>query len=187
MYHRLDYFIASIYKTRHLLQNVNVLIWSHSWVTNLTGLCHPSPHHPVWYLINTYIFWITAFTLLETNHHYYWPFYHTPTKLREGTIFIGVCHSVHGEGLPSHNAMGQADHPFPPLGILPISKHAPPPPNRIKRDTVNKRAVRIQLECILVQVRFLPAAMAWCDQSWSEPLLLLHLLSQMVLHIKKET
>ena len=59
-------------------------------------------------------------------------------KVYRKVMFSQACvsHSVYGD-LPSHNANGQAD---------------PPPPLRKQTapDTVNRRAVRIILECILV-------------------------------------
>ena len=41
--------------------------------------------------------------------------------MEQGNVFTGVCHSVH-DGLPSHNAMGQAD--LPP----PARRQTDPPP-----------------------------------------------------------
>ena len=45
----------------------------------------------------------------------------------------------------------------------------PPPPeiHGILQDTVNKRAVRILLECILVSESFWLEHVAWCHQSWT--------------------
>ena len=55
--------------------------------------------------------------------------YRPPMKLRKGNIFTSVRHSVHGGGGGSHVLSGE-------VGML---------------DTVGKRAVRILLECFLVQ------------------------------------
>ena len=57
-------------------------------------------------------------------------------SLGQGNVFTPVCDSVHGGGcIPAYN---RADNP-------------PRQDPRILRDTVNKRAVRILLECILVK------------------------------------
>ena len=70
-------------------------------------------------------------------------------SLGQGNIFTPVCHSVHGGGesactgslYPGKSAPGRG-------GLHPgVGK---PPPHWILRDTVNERAVRILLECILV-------------------------------------
>ena len=46
-----------------------------------------------------------------TGEQFVGAFYRPQTKLRGGSVFTPVCHSVHG-GLPSHDAMGKADvHP----------------------------------------------------------------------------
>ena len=71
--------------------------------------------------------------------------YRPPTKLWDGTIFI---HSVHRWGLPSHNARGWANRPNPFSVGRPLSVDRPP------TDTVNRRAVCILLECILVEYKF---------------------------------
>ena len=55
-------------------------------------------------------------------------------EVGQGNIFTGVCHSVHRGDLPSHNVIGQADHP----------QEADPP------QKANDQQVRILLECILV-------------------------------------
>ena len=57
----------------------------------------------------------------------------------EGYVFTGVCLSTGGWCLP-----------LVPGGCLQHPPDRHPPPQRILRDTVNKRAVRIPLECILV-------------------------------------
>ena len=62
-------------------------------------------------------------------------YYRPQTKLREGYVFTGVCDSVHGGGVRGCRGGGRAW-----LGGA----------HRIRRDTVNERAVRILLECILV-------------------------------------
>ena len=49
-------------------------------------------------------------------------------------------------GLPSHNAIGQADPLPPPRRQTPLRRHIPSPP----QNTLYWRAVRILLECILV-------------------------------------
>ena len=58
-------------------------------------------------------------------------------KLRQGNIFTSICHSVHRLG-----GMPGGGHAW--------LAHTPPRPQQILRDTVNERAVRILLECILV-------------------------------------
>ena len=61
-------------------------------------------------------------------------FYLLQTKLREGNVFTHVC--LFTGGLPSHNAMRQADtHPWPGDRPLPLPA---------------QEAVGIQLECIFV-------------------------------------
>ena len=57
-------------------------------------------------------------------------------SLGQGNIFISVCHSVHRGGVPD-----QVHPPWDQAGT--------PPRSRL-RHTVNARAVRILLECILV-------------------------------------
>ena len=59
------------------------------------------------------------------------------TKLGQGNIFTGVCDSVHSGG---------ADPPW--------SRHPPHPEQSMLGDTVNARAVRILLECNLVDFDF---------------------------------
>ena len=75
--------------------------------------------------------------------------YRPPTKLREGNVFTGVCHSVHmGEG-------GRAVPPRPySFGTIPSSRTVPP--KIITPWTIpllperQKQSVRILLECFLV-------------------------------------
>ena len=55
-------------------------------------------------------------------------------SLGQGNVFISVCHSVH-KGVCIQGGLHRG--------------WATPPPNWILRDTVNERAVRILLECIL--------------------------------------
>ena len=62
------------------------------------------------------------------------------TKLRQGNVFTPVCHSVHRGGLP---------HTYP-WADKPPGQKPPPSPGSACWDTVNKRAVRILLECNLV-------------------------------------
>ena len=93
----------------------------------------------------------------------------------EGYVFTPVCQSFcsRGEYLGRYTP-GQV-HPFPltgtphwqkhsPLGRYPPGQVNPPlqvhplgryPPGSVCWDTVNKRAVRILLECILVKISFL--------------------------------
>ena len=59
------------------------------------------------------------------------------TKLGQGNIFSSVCQEFCPRG-------GEYLGRCPPAGT-------PPPPHQILRDTINERAVRILLECILVQ------------------------------------
>ena len=73
------------------------------------------------------------------------------TKLRQGNIFTPVCQSFRSQGAYS-------THPCIPPGRNPSWSDTPPrpvhagihPPRNACWDTVNKRAVRILLECILV-------------------------------------
>ena len=69
------------------------------------------------------------------------PFLPPATKLRQGNVLTPVCHSVHGGGV---SATPPCRHP-PAQCMLGYT----PPPSACW-DTVNKRAVRIPLECILV-------------------------------------
>ena len=65
-------------------------------------------------------------------------YYRAQTEFREGNVFTRFCQSFYLQGgLPSHNATGKPD---------PSHTEGRPPP----QDTVNRRAVRILLECILV-------------------------------------
>ena len=74
--------------------------------------------------------------------------YRPQTKLREGNVFTPVCHSVDKGGLPSHNAMSRQT---PALGRQPsLGRLTPRSGGKPLRHTVNRRAVRILLECILV-------------------------------------
>ena len=70
------------------------------------------------------------------------------TKLRQGNVFTPVCHSVHRVGV-------SATHPWAdtPQGRCPSPAQCMlgyTPPHSACWDAVNKRAVRILLECILV-------------------------------------
>ena len=82
-------------------------------------------------------------------------------SLGQGNIFAPVCHSVHGGCVchysplvrhppGRHLPLQENTHPSPPSRHPP--GHTPPPPSSACWDTVNKRAVRIPLECILVFV-----------------------------------
>ena len=73
------------------------------------------------------------------------------TKLRQGNIFTPVCHSVHREGV-CQSPRADTPQQTPPSRHPPRPVHAgmhPPLPSACW-DTVNKRVVRIPLECILV-------------------------------------
>ena len=74
------------------------------------------------------------------------------TKLRQGNVFTLVCHSVHGQGV-AYTTPG-ADTPpteqMHPRGADIPPRSRPPPAQCMLRDTGNKRAIRILLECILV-------------------------------------
>ena len=59
-------------------------------------------------------------------------------SLRQGNVFSSVCHSVHGDTSTSGRGLHQGG-----VGQT-------PPPHLIVRKTVNERAVRILLDCILV-------------------------------------
>ena len=83
--------------------------------------------------------------------------YRPLTKLREGYVFTGVFDSVHRGGACMvaggvwlggvHGCWGACmvarGHAWLPGGM-----------HRIRQDTVNERAVRILLECILVSLNF---------------------------------
>ena len=89
-------------------------------------------------------------------------------SLGQGNVYTRVCHSVHRRegGCVSQHAMGRGVHllsKHPPRQThpgqtpprqTPASGQTPPHPGRspllILRDTVNKWAVRILVECILV-------------------------------------
>ena len=93
------------------------------------------------------------------------------TKLGQGYVFTGVCDSVHRMGgvpdqvhpLPwtrytppdqAHPPWDQV-HPLdqaPPQTRTPPGPGTPPPAQSMLGDTVNARAVRILLECILVRI-----------------------------------
>ena len=103
------------------------------------------------------------------------------TKLGQGNVFTGICDSVNRGGSASVHA--GIPHPpqeqTPPRGRHPLGADAPPPKSRppleadppeqtyptleqtpppaqsMLGDTVNARAVRILLECKLVQFCFL--------------------------------
>ena len=87
------------------------------------------------------------------------PYYRPQTKLREGYVFTGVCDSVHrgGSVYPSMH-LGPPGWKTPPeWRTLPPRMESPPrmekPPSPQVENpppTVNVRAVRILLECILV-------------------------------------
>ena len=69
-------------------------------------------------------------------------------SLRQGNIFAPVCHSVHRGGVPGKVPTRAGTPPgryTPPAGTPAAST-----PGNACSDTVNKRAVRILLECILV-------------------------------------
>ena len=77
-----------------------------------------------------------------------WNFLVTARKrsLGQGNVLTPVCHSVHKGGFASGGICIQGGlHPgdLYPRGL------GRPPPQQILRDTVNKRAVHILLECIL--------------------------------------
>ena len=83
--------------------------------------------------------------------------YRPLTKLREGYVFTGVCDSVHrggrawllgvcGWGV----CMAAGGHAWLPGGMHGCRGGM----RRIRQDTVNERAVRILLECILVSLNF---------------------------------
>ena len=92
-----------------------------------------------WYLLQDYVFF--RIVLWTEDLHGNLTSYQPQTKLREGNVFTAVCLSVHrGLGLPSHNAMGQAD---PPQKDDPPRRMTPP-------RYVKPRALCILLECILV-------------------------------------
>ena len=67
--------------------------------------------------------------------------YRPQTKLGQGNIFTPVCHSFHRGGacMVAGGAWLPEGHAWLWGGV-----------HRIRRDTVNERAVRILLECILV-------------------------------------
>ena len=78
-------------------------------------------------------------------------------KLRQGNVFTPVCHSIHRGVCVSATPLGQTSPgQIPPMhaGI-----HTPPLPSGCW-DTVNKRAVRILLECILVEI--MQALLKYC-------------------------
>ena len=82
------------------------------------------------------------------------------TKLRQGKVFTPVCHSVHRGGSvthpPSADTLSQA---YTPRADTPWADT--PPTHSTCWDTVNKRAVRILLECNLVTWRFLTGFVIW--------------------------
>ena len=73
-------------------------------------------------------------------------------SLGQGNVFTPVCHSVHRRGgvcPPPRMCTPPDAHPpgcRPPPGM----QSPPPPPDT--SDTVNKRAIRVLLECILVAI-----------------------------------
>ena len=80
-------------------------------------------------------------------------------SLGQGNVFTGVCLSTGGEGfgfpvcITGHMTRASAQHPLPvgrPGGVRPTTPTPMLAPCGILRDTVNKRVVRIRLECILV-------------------------------------
>ena len=79
------------------------------------------------------------------------------TKLGQGYVFTGVCDSVHGGGVPNQVHPPGTRH-TPPDQVHPPRPATPPPgpgtspPDQ--GDTVYARAVRILLECNLVQKYF---------------------------------
>ena len=140
-----------------------VCTWSHNASPNVTSLKELTAR-PI--LCSTFIVWLFAWQLLPPA-----------TKLGQGYVFTGVCHSV--------NRGGSAHTPFPPGSRHPLLVQTPPPRSRPPRadtpppgadtpppgsrhphppgsrhppehsmlgDTVNARAVRILLECNLVFV-----------------------------------
>ena len=197
MYHRLDYFIASIYKTRHLLQNVNFLTWSH-FESNWTLSPQPTLSHPRWIRMCNLTCYLGRNQHLHSLENCTYPlsnkyitiiteaFYRTQTKFAKvifyrclsvhrgacmaggmhgrgrawqgGHAWWGACMTggMHGRGacmVGECVAGGMHDRGACMVGSMHGS-------GGVCGDMVNERAVRILLECILVLVRFLPAAMA---------------------------
>ena len=74
---------------------------------------------------------------LHRNGLYQRHYYRPQTKLREGYVFTSVCDSVNGGVYP----------------IMPWSHSTPPPPDQTPPLVVAVRAVRILLECILVNIK----------------------------------
>ena len=113
---------------------------------------------PAWQLSLLILILLHVYYADSTETHYIFPEMLLPpaTKLGQGYIFTGVCHSVKGGGMRQ----------TPPLSRHPPRSRPPPGPdtpqtrspwtrppgadNPPPRDTVNARAVRILLECKLV-------------------------------------
>ena len=72
------------------------------------------------------------------------------TKLGQGYVFTRVCYSVHRGVCP---IACWDTHPLGEEAGTPPSRH-PPPAQCMLGDTGNKRAIRILLECNLVQIIF---------------------------------
>ena len=75
--------------------------------------------------------------------------YHPQTKLLEGIVFTGLCHSVQG-GWKVARGDGRlpGEHESLPGGMHGSGEGV----HRIRRDTVNERVVHILLQCIVFAV-----------------------------------
>ena len=87
----------------------------------------------------------THFLISSPNKSYYRP----QRSCGQGNIFAPVCHSVHRGGV-CLSACWDTTPPPPLEQTPPPPRSRPPPPGSRLRHTVNKRPVRILLECILV-------------------------------------
>ena len=81
-------------------------------------------------------------------------------SLGQGNVFTRMCHSIHrGEEVCLGRVYLKGG--LPPGGLDPGELGRPPEIHEILRDTVNKRAVRILLECFLVPNKNTFSAHVW--------------------------
>ena len=146
-------FLSGLNQEICLINRIRELVYSCFWPVviqlNLRPIilvllhCPPAPKFCLLNsLISICIFYLSHWNdlpILIVHIFQFMSYYYSPqTKLQEGNVFTGVCHSVH-RGVGSY-----------PSGPNPPRDHTPPPRTITPRTT--KWVVRILLECFLVTI-----------------------------------